>query len=122
MERDMSKRTKVFLAVAVFMVACVASAYAGDGNDLDNYRWRLEGNWWFSHPSGYFGARGSNTYFDINKDFGFGSYSTGTGKIDYHFRHKHHFLLSVTPNYNSRTVIINRDIEFDGVTFSAHGQ
>lgn len=119
----MSKRTRVFMAVAVFIVACVASGYAQDAGDLDNYKWRLDGAWWFSHPSGYFGLnRPDNSYIDVNKDFGFGDYSTFTGGIDWHFGRKHHLLLSITPSYNSRTVTTNRDITFGDRTFQAGAQ
>jgi hypothetical protein len=118
----MTKRTKICLAVAVFMVACVASGYASDGDDLDNYRWRVEGNWWFAHPSGHFGLQSGNNYFDINRDFGFGNYSTFTGKVDWRFGHKHHFLLNVTPNNNSRTVILSREIVFEGQTFPVNAR
>jgi len=123
MERDMTKRTRVFLAVAVFIIACVGSGYAQDAGDLDNYKWRVDGGWWFSHPSGYFGAnQPGGSYFNVNKDFGFGSYSTFTGKIDWHFGHKHHFLLSVTPNYTSKTATLNRTIMFEGETFDVGAQ
>ena len=113
----MIKRTRVFLAVAVFIFACVASGFAQDAGDLDNYKWRVNGAWWFSHPSGHFGLNATNNYFDVNKDFGFGSYSTFTGKIDWHFAHKHHLLLNVTPNYESKNAFANRTIMFQGQTF-----
>ena len=77
----------------------------------------MDGNWWFSHPSGYFGLNNTNNYFDINHDFGFGSYSTFTGKLDWYFAHKHHFLLTGTPNYNSKTDTLSRTIMFGGQTF-----
>ena len=119
----MSKRTRVFMAVAVFIVACVASGYAQDAGDLDNYKWRVDGAWWFSHPSGYFGLnRPDNSYIDVNKDFGFGDYSTFTGGIDWHFGRKHHLLLSITPSYDSRTVTTSRDITFGDRTFQAGAQ
>jgi hypothetical protein len=119
----MSKRAQVFLAVVVFIVACALSGYAQDSNDLDNYKWRVAGNWWSSHPSGHFGLNApNNSYLDINKDFGFGDYSTFTSKIDWHFGHKHHFLLNITPTYSSRTATITRDITFAGRTFEAGSQ
>jgi hypothetical protein len=119
----MSKRTRVYLAVAVFMVACVASGFAQDAGDLDNYKWRVDGDWWFSQPSGHFGANQPNgSYFDVNKDFGFGSNSTFTGKIDWHFGHKHHFLLNATPNYESKTATASRTIMFLGQTFDVGAQ
>ena len=111
------------MAVAVFIVACVASGYAQDAGDLDNYKWRVDGAWWFSHPSGYFGLnRPDNSYIDVNKDFGFGDYSTFTGGIDWHFGRKHHLLLSITPSYDSRTVTTSRDITCGDRTFQAGAQ
>ena len=118
----MGKRTKAFLIVAIFLVAVVSSGYAQAGQDLDNQKWRVEGSWWFSQPSGFFGARGSNNYFDINRDFGFGSYSTFAGKIDYRFGRKHHFLFGITPVNASRTVTLNRTIDFQGQEFLVGAQ
>jgi hypothetical protein len=76
------KRTRILLAIAIFLMifAVAAPAYA---DDLDNYKFRLDGDRWFTQPSGYFGLRSSNNYFDIQQDFGFGSYSTFTAKIDW---------------------------------------
>jgi len=119
----MSKRTRVFLAVAVFLVACVASGYTQDAGDLDNYKWRVDGDWWFSHPSGYFGVNKPNSdYININKDFGFGSYSTFAGKVDWHFGRKHHLLLNLTPSYESKTITASRVIMFGGRTFDVGAQ
>lgn len=115
-------RTRIFSAVAVFIFAFLASGFAHDGGDLDNYKWRVDGDWWFSHPSGYFGLKATNNYFNVNKDFGFGSHSTFTGRIDWHFAHKHHFLLNVTPNYHSKNAIASRTIMFQGQTFDVGAQ
>jgi len=116
----MGKRAVAFLVVAIFLVTLAAPAYSND--DLDNYKWRIQANWWFSNPYGYFGLKSSNNYFNINQDFGFGSYSTFTGTIDYHFHHKHHFLLNVTPNNNSRTETLSQTVEFEGVTYDVNAQ
>ena len=115
----MGKRTKVLLALAIFLIAVAAPAYA---DDLDNYKFRLEGNWWFTQPSGYFGLRSSSNYFDIQHDFGFGSYSTFNAKIDWRFKHKHHFLFDATRINNSKTATLNRTIEFQGDTFDVGAQ
>jgi hypothetical protein len=109
---------KCALGIALFFLAITSLVRAQDGKDLDNYRFRVEGNWWLSSPSGYFGARGNNSYFDINHDFGFGSYSTFTGKIDWRFARKHHLLFSLAPINNTRTVTLNRTIDFQGETFN----
>lgn len=75
----MGRRAILLLAVAVFLIVAVAPACAQ--NDLDNYKFRIDADWWFSQPTGYFGLRDSSNYFDLHHDFGFGSYSTFTGKI-----------------------------------------
>ncbi len=111
-------RLRKILIVVLLCLAAVPRIRAQAAEDLDNYKWRVDGNWWFSQPSGYFGVnKPGNSYFNINKDFGFGSHSTFAGTIDWHFGHKHHFLLNVTPNYNSKTATINRVIDFEGQTF-----
>jgi len=118
----MGKRMKAFMKITIFLFAVVALCGVSQAQDLDNYRWRVQGNWWFTHPYGNFGLRGGNSYFDVNKDFGFGSYSTFTGTVDWHFGHKHHLLLNVTPTYSSKTAILNRTIEFEGQTYAVGAQ
>jgi hypothetical protein len=116
----MSMRMRILLAVAIVLAALAAPLQAQE--DLDNYKFRIDANWWFSQPGGYFGTNGTNNYFDVHRDFGFGSYSTFTGKIDWRFKHKHHFLLNVTPVNSTKTAIINRSIEFDGATYDIGAQ
>jgi hypothetical protein len=116
----MGKRTRVLVVNAIFMLAVVAPCHAND--DLDNYKFRLDGDWWFSHPTGYFGLQGTNSYFNVNRDFGFGNYSTFTGRIDWHFRRKHHFLFNFTQVNNSRTTTLSRTVEFQGQMFPLSAQ
>jgi hypothetical protein len=111
-----------FIVAVILCLATLPLVRAQDSGDLDNYKWRIDGDWWYSHPSGYFGLNATNNYFDINKDFGFGSYSTFTGRLDWHFAHKHHFLLTGTPNSNSKTSTLSRTITFDGQTFDVGAQ
>jgi hypothetical protein len=113
--------TKALLAV-VFFLAALPLVRAQDAGDLDNYKFRVDGSWWLTHPSGYFGANGSNNYVNFNQDFGFGDYSNFTGKIDWHYGHKHHFLFNITPIYESRTATLNRTIEFQGQTYDVGAQ
>jgi len=49
--------------------------YASEGEDLDAYKRRLTAAWWFSQPTGSFTGRANSGTFDLNRDFGFGSYS-----------------------------------------------
>jgi hypothetical protein len=91
--------------------------HAQEKTDLDNYKWRVTGMWWFSHPDGSFRAAGDQLTWDLNKDFGFGNYSTFTGEVDWHFKRKHHLLFSTSPIYSSKTATMTRDITFEGVTY-----
>ena len=116
----MGKRAKILFAVVIFLVAFAAPVHAND--DLDNYKLRVDASWWFSQPGGYFGKNNTNSYFDIHRDFGFGSYSTFTGKVDWRFKHKHHFLLNVNPVTSTKTTTLERTIEFEGQTYDLGAQ
>jgi hypothetical protein len=118
----MNKGKNFFLTLLILLFAAATAGYAQESKDLDNYRWRVNAEWWFSHPSGFFGARGTNSYFDLNHDFGFGNYSTFTGMIDYQFARKHHLLLNITPNYTSKTATLSRIIDFQGQQFAVGAQ
>src|SRR5215472_16988976 len=102
-----------------FLVILVPSrSYAQDGDeDRDIYKLSIAGDWWFSHPSGYFNGKDKEGYFDINRDFGFSNYSTFTGAVDWRFKRKHHLLFAATPLISSRTATLTRTIEFQGQTF-----
>lgn len=114
--------TKCFVALVVFLVGVGLPLYASDGVDKDNYKYRVEGDWWFIHPEGQFGARSTNNYINFNQDFHFGDYSTFTGKIDWRLRRKHHIIFVASPVRFSRTATITREIEFQGQTFDAGSQ
>ncbi len=111
-----------FIALSILLTIAAVPACAADGKDLDNYRWRVEGSWWFANPSGYFGTNGSDNYFDVSRDLHFSSYSTFAGTVDYRFARKHHFLLNISPNTSTHTAILSRTIEFQGQTFDIGAQ
>jgi hypothetical protein len=73
-------------------------------------------------PPGSFHGANNTGEFDINRDFGFGNYSTFAGKIDYRFRRKHHLIFSVAPITNSKDLTLSRTIEFQGQTFDVGAQ
>ncbi len=108
--------------VALLFLAALPLLQAQDAGDFDNEKVRVEGSWWLAHPSGYFGANGSDNYVNFNRDFGFGNFSTFTGKIDYRFGHRQHLLLNVTPIYESQTATLNRTIMFQGQTYDIGAQ
>ncbi|HEY1482087.1 MAG TPA: hypothetical protein VGF19_05115 [Candidatus Acidoferrum sp.] len=119
----MSKVTRILLAATMLLWALgmAARGYAND-DDLDNYKFRINAEWWFSQPGGYFGLANSNNYIDFHRDFGFGSYSTFTGKLDWHFKHKHHFLFNASPVNSTKTSTITRQIMFQGQTYDLGAQ
>ena len=108
-----------FLIVAALCLFSmpVLSAQAKETSDLDAYKFRVTGLWWYSHPSGSIRASSDQVAFDLNKDFRFGSYSTFSGILDWHFKRKHHLTFNASPIYSSATSILSRDITFQGVTY-----
>jgi hypothetical protein len=109
--------SKCALIAVLLCVGGVSSARAADGEDLDAYKWRVSAVWWFSHPTGSLTGKNNSGTFDVNRDFGFGNYSTFSGTIDWRFKRKHHLVFGVSPITSSRTVTISRSIEFQGDTF-----
>jgi hypothetical protein len=77
---------------------CVLTLVPGhaQSQDLDTYKLRVTGFWWFSQPSGYFQGANHSGEFDLSKDFDFGSYSTFTGALDWRFKKKQHLLFGIT--------------------------
>jgi hypothetical protein len=85
--------------------------------DLDDYKWRVTGMWWFSHPTGSLRASGDKVSVDLGEDFDFSNYSTFTGNVDWHFKRKHHFTFAASPVYSTKTATMTRDVTFEGVTY-----
>lgn len=109
----------ITLIVALSLFFALPALCAQEKEDVDAYKWRVDAVWWFSHPSGSFHASTDQVSWDLSKDFNFGSYSTFSGSVDWHFKRKHHFLLNVSPLYSSKSASISRDITFQGVTYNA---
>jgi hypothetical protein len=110
------------LAATLFFMTIMPLVCAGQTADRDVYKWRIDGSWWFSNPTGSIHASGNTGEFDLSKDFHFGSYSTFTGKIDWHFKRKHHFILGISPVTSSNSATLTRNIEFQGVTYDVGAQ
>ena len=53
--------------------------------DFDEYRVRIGGFWFYSTPSGSFQGTTRGDVINLQKGFGFGSYSTFSGKLDWKF-------------------------------------
>ena len=109
--------SKKSLAAILVVLVLSFQLHAASDDDLDAYKWRIDGLWWFSQPTGSFQGTNNSGSFDLSKDFGFNSYSTFSGKVDWRFKRKHHLLLGVNPVFSSRTTTLGRTIEFQGVTY-----
>lgn len=109
------KSLLVIFALVSFNFAC--QSLRADGPDLDTYKLRIQANWWFSHPSGSFSGEGNSGSFDIDKDLGFGDYSTFSGALDWRFTRKNHFTFGTAPVNSHKTATLQRTIEFQGETF-----
>jgi hypothetical protein len=98
-------------------LSAILPAYA-QGEDLDVYKRRFTGSWWYSQPSGYFDGQNNEGQFDLSRDFGFGSYSTFTGTVDWRFKRRHHLLLGMSPVSYSKSTTLLRTIDFQGQTYN----
>jgi hypothetical protein len=114
-------KTGVGKILVIALFACLVSpllcAQEKGSGDLDAYKWRVNGLWWYSHPTGGFTASSDQLSFDLSRDFNFGSYSTFSGGVDWHFTRKNHLLFNASPVYSSRSSTLTRDITFRGVTY-----
>jgi len=107
------------LVIACLFAMTIPLAHAGD-NDAENYKVRFTAFWWYSNPSGHFSDTenaGSSHSFDLNKDFGFGSYSTFSGNFDWRFTRRNHLLFGASPVESSNTRTLTRTITFNGKTY-----
>lgn len=101
-----------FLAVLILTPSLHAQS-----EDFDRYKIRISGFWFYSHPTVTLEGEGHNGFVDFDRDFGFDTYSTFAGKIDWKFTRKNHLYVSASPFIQSRQVVLNRTISFRGQTF-----
>jgi hypothetical protein len=113
--RSFSKNAGLFF----LMLITVPCLFAQDHEDLDAYKLRLDGFWFYSQPSGSFHGNTSQGNFDLQKDAQFNSYNTGYGKIDWKFTHKNHLYFGALPINQSKQVVLDRTVVFQGQTFNA---
>src|SRR5215469_15678145 len=100
---------------ALVLLGIVATASAQNSTELGQYKWKVDATWWFSNPTGDVHGANNSGSFNFGRDFGFGSYSTFSGKVDWHFKRKHHLSLRIAPVTSESTRTIARQIEFQGV-------
>jgi hypothetical protein len=105
------------LLVLSAILAVAPLAHAADDDDFNAYKIQLDALWFYTYPTGTMHGEGQNGYVDFTKDFGFSSYSTFAGKLDWKFTRKNHLLLSGSPLSITHTTILTRTITFQGQTF-----
>ncbi len=120
----MIRRKLLNLVSGVILFAGVTTAafsQEADKEDFDNYHLRIDTGWYYSAPTG--SIRGTaatdNVSIDFEKDLGFNSYSTFSGKVDWKFTRKNHLYVTIIPYNFERQTVLNRTIVFQGQTFTA---
>lgn len=107
--------------VSLFLVL-ILNGYAAaqkdaDHEDFDAYKIRLEGFWFYAHPTGNFtGANNSGTW-DLNADVHFQTYSTFVAGVDWKFTRKNHLFFEVVPFNQTKSFTTTRTIVFRGQTY-----
>jgi len=114
-----SRVSATFSIALLALLFCAPSIWAQDSTDFDAYKVRLSGFWFYSNPSGHFDASNGTDSIDLQKDVGFNSYSTFSGKIDWKFTRKNHLYFVGSSFDQTRVVTLNRTITFQGQTFVA---
>lgn len=105
-------------AAVLLLLSLLALSLARAQDDLDP-KLRVKAFWWFSEPTGYFNSStGKGGGFDLQKDFGYGYYSTFTGSIDWRFTKRQHLLFGVSPVDNSKTKVLARTITYQGEIYN----
>jgi hypothetical protein len=103
----------------LFLTFCSCVTQAQEHEDLDAYTLRFTGFWVYSQPFGSFHGTGSQGQFDLQADAKFNAYNTGAGRVEWKFTHKNHLVVGALPLDQSRKVVLDRTILFQGQTYSA---
>jgi hypothetical protein len=113
----------VISRIAIVVVGLLASsslhAEEKGKDDFDIYKLRVDAGWFYSNPSGSVHGSNDSGSVDLNKDLGFESYPTFSGKVDWKFTRKNHVYVTIIPLDTSRETILNRTFTFQGQTFDA---
>ncbi len=117
--RAIKGSTAKFLFLACLLASAAPLKCAAD-EPPETYKWKFDAFWWLSNPAGHFSDTenaGPSHSFDLQKDFGFGSYSTFTGNVDWRFTRRNHILFGASPVESSNTRTLTRTITFRGKTY-----
>jgi hypothetical protein len=104
---------------ASLLAASFSRAEEKGKDDFDIYKIRIDAGWYYSDPTGSIHGSNDSGSIDLNKDLGFESYPTFSGKVDWKFTRKNHLYVTATPLNTSRQTVLNRTFTFQGQTFDA---
>ena len=103
--------------VILLAALIITPSLHAQNEDFDKYKIRIDGFWFYSHPTVTMTGEGHNGFVDFDRDFGFDTYSTFAGKIDWKFTRKNHFYVTASPFNQSHQVVLNQTVNFRGQTF-----
>jgi hypothetical protein len=104
----------------IFLIAMAAPCLVAQENkELDAYTFRFDGFWFYSQPSGSFHGTGSQGRLDFQGDVNFNSYNTGISRLEWRFTRKNHIYVGFLPVNQSKQVVLNHTVFFQGQTFGA---
>jgi hypothetical protein len=116
------RRNPIQGTIAIILVGIFAgTSLLGQEKDSDPeaYKLRVDGQFWYAHPTVTVSGSSAQVPISFDKTFGFTDYSTFNADVDWHFKRKHHLFLVVSPNQTSRTAILQQNITFRDKTFLA---
>jgi hypothetical protein len=104
-------------ALVLLLSTSVPALLAQEHEEFDSYKIRISGFWFYSNPSGSIHGSNDTDTINLDKDLGFNSYSTFSGKIDWKFTHKNHFYVVGSSYDQTRQHTLTRTITFQDQTF-----
>jgi hypothetical protein len=107
------------IGMALLGFTAVSFSQVSDHEDFDTYKLRIDASWFYSNPTGSLHGENDTGSVDLQKDLGFATYSTISGKVDWKFTRKNHLYITIIPMDTSRQTVLNRTFTFEGQTFTA---
>jgi hypothetical protein len=105
--------------VLIASLSVAAFSQVAEREDFDSYKLRIDAGFYYSNPSGNIHGASDTDSVDLQKDLGFNSYPTFSGKADWKFTRKNHLYVTIIPLDTSHSTVLNRTFTFQGQTFTA---
>jgi len=116
-------RRKLYAGLSAMVLfvsfSAVAVSQVSEKEDFDTYKLRIGVGWFYVNPTGSIHGATDIGSVDLQKDLGFSSYPTFSGKVDWKFTRKNHLYVTIIPLNTSRQTVLNRTFTFQGQTFTA---